>query len=65
MGESVLYFRKRNLLIKFDGLYWYWSSTKRGWIKDENLPKENWYIRDLTYISEEEVKKFIKNNPLI
>jgi hypothetical protein len=62
MGESALYFRKRNLLIKFDGLYWYWSPTERGWIIDEDLPKENWYIRDLTYLSEEEVKKTIKNN---
>lgn len=61
--ESVLYLRKRNLLIKFDGLYWYWSSMKRSWILDKNYAKENWNIWDLIYTSEGEVKKFIKNNP--
>jgi hypothetical protein len=63
--ESVLYFRKRNLLVKFDGLYWYWSSTKRSWILDKNHAKENWNISDLMYTSEKEVKKFIKNNLFI
>ena len=61
--ESVLYLRKRNLLVKFDGLYWYWSSMKRSWILDKNHAKENWNIRDLSYTSEKEVKKFIKNIP--
>ena len=60
--ESVLYLRKRNLLVKFDGLYWYWSLKKRSWILDKNHAKENWNIRDLIYTSEKEVKKFIKNN---
>ena len=59
--ESVLYLRKRNLLIKFDGLYWYWSSMKRGWILDTTYAKEKWNIRDLMFTSEKEVKKFIKN----
>ena len=59
--EPVLYLRKRNLLIKFNGLYWYWSSKKRSWISDKNHAKENWNIRDLMYTSEKEVKKFIKN----
>jgi len=61
--ESILYLRKRNLLIKFNGLYWYWSSKKRSWISDKTHAKENWNIRDLMYTSEKEVKKFIKNNP--
>ncbi len=62
--EPVLYLRKRNLLIKFNGFYWYWSSKNRSWISDKDLAKENWNIRDLKYTSEAEVKKFIKNNPL-
>ena len=61
--ESVLYLYKRNLLIKFDGLYWYWSSMKRSWILDNTYAKENWNIRDLMYTSEKEVKKFIRNIP--
>jgi hypothetical protein len=61
--ESVLYLRKRNLLVKFDGLYWYWSSMKRSWILDTPYVKEKWNIRDLSYTSEKEVKKFIKNIP--
>lgn len=61
--ESVLYLRKRNLLIKFNGFYWYWSSKNRSWIPDKNHAKENWNIRDLKYTSENEVKQFIKNNP--
>jgi hypothetical protein len=64
MGESVLYFRKKNLLIKFDGFYWYWSSKERDWISDENFANKNWSIGDLIYISEQEAKKFIKNYPL-
>ena len=64
-NESILYLRKRNLLIKFNGFYWYWSSKKRSWISDKNHAKENWNIRDLMYTSEKEVKKFIKNNPFI
>jgi hypothetical protein len=65
MGESALYFLKRNLLIKFDGLYWYWSPVEGSWILEKNLAKENGNISDLIYISEKEAKKFIKNNPCI
>jgi hypothetical protein len=61
--EPVLYLRKRNLLIKFNGLYWYWSSKKRSWIPDKNHAKEHWNIRDLKYTSEQEVKQFIRNTP--
>jgi len=64
MGEPVLYFRKKNLLIKFDGFYWFWSSKERDWILDENFANENRSIRDIIYISEQEAKKFIKNYPL-
>ncbi len=60
--ESVLYFHRRGLLIKFDGLYWYWSSLKRNWVSDENYVKENWNIRNLIYTSEKEVKKYIRNS---
>jgi hypothetical protein len=64
MSESVLYFRRKNVLIKFDGLYWFWSSEKRDWILDENFTKRTWSIGDLTYISEQEAKKFIRNYPM-
>jgi hypothetical protein len=64
MGESVLYFRKKNLLIKFDGFYWYWSSKERDWILHENFSRENYSIGDITYVSEQEAKKFIKNYPV-
>jgi hypothetical protein len=59
--ESVLYFHKRNLLVKFDGLYWYWSSMNRDWVLDNDHAVANWNIRDLKYTSEKEAKKFIKN----
>jgi hypothetical protein len=62
MDESVLYFRKRNLLIKYDGIYWFWSQTEKDWIIDEDRVKENWNLREITYISEKEAKKFIKNS---
>ena len=65
MGDSALYFLKRNLLIKFDGHYWYWSPAEVGWILEENLTKEDSNIKDRIYISEKEAKKFIKNNSLI
>jgi hypothetical protein len=61
MGESALYYRNRNLLIKFNGLYWYWSPAESGWISDRNLQQENWFMRDLTSISEEEAQKTIMN----
>jgi hypothetical protein len=64
MSESVLYFRRKNVLIKFDGLYWFWSSEKRDWILDENFTKRTWSIGDLIYISEQEAKKFIRNYPM-
>jgi hypothetical protein len=65
MGESALYFLKRNLLIKFDGHYWYWSPAEGCWILEKNVAKENRNIRDLIYISEKDAKKFIKNKPFI
>ena len=61
MGESALYYRTRNLLIKFNGLYWYWSPAESGWISDRNLQKENWFMRDLVSISEEEAQKTLMN----
>jgi hypothetical protein len=64
MDTSVLYFRKKNVLIKFDGFYWYWSSKERDWILHENFTRENYSIRDITYLSEQEAKKFIKNYPV-
>jgi hypothetical protein len=36
---------------------------KRSWILDTPYVKEKWNIRDLSYTSEKEVKKFIKNIP--
>jgi hypothetical protein len=62
LGDSALYFLKRNLLIKFDGRYWYWSPADGSWILERNLTKEESNIRDLIYISEKEARKFIKNN---
>jgi hypothetical protein len=62
MDESALYFRKKNLLIKYDGIYWFWSQTEKDWIIDEDRVKENWNVREITFISEEEAKKFIKNS---
>ncbi|MFA5347933.1 MAG: hypothetical protein WC294_07335 [Methanoregula sp.] len=63
MRESELYFLYRNLLIKFDGLYWYWSPAEGGWILEKNLAKVDRNISDFIYLSEKEAKKFIKNNP--
>ena len=65
MGDSALYFLKRNLLIKFDGRYWYWSCAEGEWILEKNPVKENNTISDRIYMSEKEAKKFIKNNSLI
>ena len=65
MGDSALYFLKRNLLIKFDGRYWYWSRAEGEWILEKNPVKENNTISDRIYMSEKEAKKFIKNNSLI
>ena len=65
MGDSALYFLKRNLLIKFDGRYWYWSPAEGEWILEKNPVKENNTISDRIYMSEKEAKKFIKNNSFI
>ena len=63
MGEPVLYFRKGNVLIKFDGGYWYWSSKDRVWIPGETMVTGNYSIRDLTYLSEKEAQKYCRNYP--
>jgi len=65
LGDSALYFLKRNLLIKFDGRYWCWSPAEGGWILEKNLKKEDSNIRNIIYISEKEAKKFIRNNSVI
>jgi len=65
LGDSALYFLKRNLLIKFDGHYWFWSPAEGRWILEKNLTKEDSNIRNLIYISEKEAKKIIKNNSFI
>jgi hypothetical protein len=59
MNESVLYFRIDNLLIKFDGLYWYWSPRENDWILDQNLAIEHCNNRNFIRISEEEVKEYL------
>jgi len=59
MNESVLYFRIHNLLIKFDGLYWWWSPKDKDWILDQNLAIEHCNNRNFIRIPYEEVKKYL------
>jgi hypothetical protein len=62
MNESALYYRLYNLLIKFDGLYWYWSPNETGWVLDQNLATEHLNKGNFIGISEEEVEKYILNS---
>ena len=59
MNESALYYRLFNLLIKFDGLYWYWSPKEAGWIMDQNLATEHLNTGNFIDMSAEEVEKRI------
>ncbi len=59
MDESALYYRLHNLLIKFDGLYWYWSPKQESWIIDQHLAIEHSQNRNFIEISEEEADKYI------
>jgi hypothetical protein len=59
MDESALYYRVNNLLIKFDGLYWYWSPKQGRWILDQNLAMEHQRNRDFIDISEKEAENYL------
>jgi hypothetical protein len=59
MDESALYYRVNNLLIKFDGFYWYWSPGQERWVSDQNLATEHRQNRNFVDISEQEAENYI------
>jgi hypothetical protein len=58
MKESVLYYRRNNVLIKFDGLYWSWSPEQKNWNLNQNLATEHFHTRDFIHIPEEEALRY-------
>jgi hypothetical protein len=46
-------------LVKFDGLYWRWSSFQKKWCDDQTITREDWCNGNLRSIPQEEVEKYL------